>query len=138
MTVHPLFVSHTWTASDSFEKLSGLLHMTSGPLADFRYQFYSVSKDDPIQNLPSKKHLRAAIEEKMKPCSCVLMLGGLYETHQKWIDIEIDIAKKLKKRIILITAWKDKKLTETETKAAGAIVNWKDEAVINAILKFSN
>lgn len=135
MTVHNLFVSHTWTASDSFEKLSGLLHMSSGPLADFRYQFYSVSKDDPIQNLPSKKHLRAAVEEKMKSCSCVLILGGLYETHKKWIDIEIDTAKKLKKRVIIIQAWKEKKLTETEKKAAHEVVKWHDETVINAILQ---
>jgi len=60
MPVYNLFTSHSWTAGDSFEKLTALLHMPTGPLADFRYQFYSVSKDDPVQNTPSKKPLRAA------------------------------------------------------------------------------
>lgn len=133
MPVYHLFASHSWSDGDSFEKLTGLLHMPSGPLSDFHYQLYSVSKDDPIQNIPSKKPLRAAIEEKMKSCSCILIMSGVYKAYSKWIDIEIDIAKKLRKRIILIDPWRNDKATEVEKKAAHVIVKWNDESVINAI-----
>lgn len=137
MPVYNLFASHSWTASDSFERLSELLHMPSGPLSDFHAEFYSISKDDPIQNIPSKKPLRAAIEEKMKSCSCLLVLGGAYDIYKKWIDMEVDIAKKLRKRIIVIEPWKSKSASAIEKKAAHAIVKWDDESVITAIMQNS-
>ncbi|OPY56750.1 MAG: hypothetical protein A4E55_01950 [Pelotomaculum sp. PtaU1.Bin035] len=45
-----LFISHSWTYSDAYDKLIGLLN--SDPY--FSYKNYSVPKDDPIHNAIKK------------------------------------------------------------------------------------
>ena len=42
---------------------------------NFQYSNYSVPKDDPVHNAPSKQALRDAIKQKMSPCQVVLIMG---------------------------------------------------------------
>lgn len=95
-----LFISHSWTYSDQYQRLVSLLDSKYG----FNYRNYSVPKDDPIHNAGSDHLLRQAIERKMKPASCVIILAGVYSTYSKWINIEIELARKMGKKIIAVSA----------------------------------
>ncbi len=97
--VYNLFISHSWTYSHTYDNLIGLLD--SAPY--FYYKNYSVPKDDPIHNAPYDYQLRAAIRNKMQHASCVLILAGVYSTYSKWINIEIQLAQEMGKKLSLLS-----------------------------------
>ena len=94
MTYH-LFISHSWTYSDAYQRLVELLDLKPG----FEYRNYSIPKDDPVHNTNNDKELREAIENQMKHASCILILAGVYATYSKWINIEIKLAQEMGKRM---------------------------------------
>lgn len=127
-----LFISHSWTYSDAYQKLLGLLN--SAPY--FSYKNYSVPKDDPIHNAPNQAQLRSAISSQMAPTSCVLVMAGVYSTYSKWINIELDLAKNgfsVPKKIIAIEPWGSEKTSAVVKEAADIIVAWQASSIINAI-----
>ena len=132
MATHNLFISHCWAYADAYGKMTGLLDGQTSPRG-FNYKNYSVPKDDPIHNAASDKALRIAIEAQMKPCSCILILAGVYATYSKWINIEIEIAQRLGKRIIAIEPWGSEKTSSTVKNAAHTVVKWNGSSVVNAI-----
>lgn len=130
MTYH-LFISHSWTYSDAYQRLVELLDLKSG----FEYRNYSIPKDDPVHNTNNDKELREAIENQMKHASCILILAGVYATYSKWINIEIKLAQEMGKRIIAIEPWGAKKTSSVVKNAADEIVKWNTDSVVNAIKK---
>lgn len=134
MATYSLFVSYGWLPDDGTQRLYGLLEnyrIRHAP--DFVYELFSISKDDPIQQLPSKKALAMAIEEKMRACSCLVVLAGVFEEYKRWIDLELDIAKKLKKPVVLVEAAAPKHTAAREKREAKKIVKWDAQALGEAI-----
>lgn len=124
-----LFVSHSWTYSDAYNKLVGLLDSA----ADFDYRNYSVPKDDPIHNAPNDTRLKEAIRKQMQPCSCVLILAGVYASYSKWINIEIELAKSMNKPIIAIEPWRAEKTSTVVKNAADRIVKWNANSIVCSV-----
>lgn len=124
-----LFISHSWTYSDAYEKLVNLLD--TDPY--FTYKNYSVPKNDPIHNAPYDYQLRAAIRNQMQHASCVLILAGVYSTYSKWINIEIQLAQEMGKKIIAIEPWGAEKTSLTVKNNANIIVKWQTSSIIKAI-----
>ena len=92
-----LFISHSWNYTDAYEKLIALLDKTG-----LVYSDYSVPKEDPVHTNGTDKELKDAIRRHMAPCSCILVLAGVYATYSKWINKEIEIAKSMEKKIIAV------------------------------------
>lgn len=124
-----LFISHSWTYSDAYEKLVNLLDRADY----FLWSDYSVPQDDPIHNAPTTEKLRKAIRAKVEKASCVLILAGVYSTYSKWINIEIEIAKELGKPIIAIEPWGAEKTSKVVKDNADEIVSWNTASVVDAI-----
>lgn len=49
--LYNIFISHSWTYSDTYDRLIDLLNSDPG----FYYRNYSVPKDDPIHNAPDDR-----------------------------------------------------------------------------------
>lgn len=124
-----LFISHSWTYSDAYNRLIDLLD--ERPY--FVYRDYSVPKDDPIHNAKYDWQLRDAIKAQMQHASCVIILAGVYATYSKWINIEIELAKDLGKKIIAVQPWGAERISSVVKEAADAVVNWNTESIIDAI-----
>lgn len=124
-----LFISHSWAYSDSYENLVRLLDAK----LYFDYRNYSVPKNDPIHNANNDYQLREAIRAQMQHASCVLILAGVYATYSKWINIEIDLAKQMGKRIIAIQPWGAERTSAVVRDAAEAIVGWNTDSIVSAI-----
>lgn len=127
-----LFISHSWSYSDAYEKLIALLDNDS----NFSYKNYSVPKDDPINNATTDKALKDAIKNQMQYASVVLILAGVYSTYSKWIDKEIDLAQNgfsTPKKIIAIEPWGSEKTSTKVKNAADKIVKWQTSSIVNAI-----
>lgn len=124
-----LFISHSWAYSDAYEKLVNLLD--ADPY--FTYRNYSVPKNDPIHNATYDYQLKAAIRNQMQHASCVLLLAGVYSTYSKWINIEIQLAQEMGKKIIAIEPWGAEKTSIKVKSSANAIVKWQTSSIIKAI-----
>jgi hypothetical protein len=72
-----LFISHSWTYSDAYEKLVNLLKSDT----TFNFRNYSVPKNDPIHNAKNDKELAAAIKNQMQYASVILILAGVYSSY---------------------------------------------------------
>ena len=124
-----LFISHSWTYSDAYEKLVNILDGVSG----FSYRNDSVPKDDPIHNAPYAYQLKAAIRNQMQHASCVLVLAGVYSSYSKWIKIELELAAEMGKKIIAIEPWGSERTSTIVKNYADEIVKWQGSSVVKAI-----
>lgn len=131
--IYHLFISHSWTYRDSYERLVKLLD--SKP--NFHYKNFSVPKDDPVHNAKNEEQLRKAIKNQMKPVSCVLVLAGVYSTYSKWINIEIEMAQDMGKKIIAIEPRGSIKTSSVVKNAADVIVKWNSDSIVKAIRGYS-
>ena len=128
MRRYNLFISHSWNHSDAYENLIMLLDKSG-----LQYSDYSVPKTDPIHTHGTDWELRDAIKRKLVPCSCVLVLAGVYSTYSKWITKEVEIAKSMGKRIIAIEPFQSERTSLYVKTHADVIVKWRSESIREAI-----
>ncbi len=125
-----LFISHSWTYGDAYEKLVDLLDAAP----NFQYKNYSVPEDDPVHNAPNVEALYKAIKNQMVFCDVVLIMAGKYATYSKWIQREIQIAKKdFSKPIVAIRPWANEHVSTVVSEAADRLVGWNTNSIVSAI-----
>lgn len=127
-----LFISHSWTYSDEYEKLVNLLNLDRY----FSYKNYSVPKNNPVHNAKNIEELRQAIRTQVQSCSVVLILAGVYSTYSRWINIEMDLAQHgfyYHKRIIAIEPWGALRTSQIVKNNADRVVGWQTSSIVSAI-----
>ena len=124
-----LFISHSWTYGDAYDRLVDMLN--AKPY--FSYKNYSVPKYDPIHNASNDYQLKEAIRRQMQHASYILILAGGYSTYSKWINIEIELAQSMGKKIIAIEPWGTARTSSKVKSAAHSIVRWNTDSIVNAI-----
>ena len=131
MRTYHLFISHSWRYGDQYDLLKNLLDKSG-----LSYRDYSVPRDDPIHNAGSARQLREAIKNQMQYASVVLVLAGVYASHSKWIDIEIDLAESSfasAKPIVAIEPWGSERTSTRVKRAADEVVKWSTKSIVRAI-----
>ena len=66
----------------------------------------------------------------------VLVLAGVYASHSKWIDIEIDLAESSfasAKPIVAIEPWGSERTSTRVKRAADEVVKWSTKSIVRAI-----
>lgn len=129
MSTYNIFISHSWNYSDQYQGLVKLLNNASY----FSYKNYSVPKDSPIHNASNTYELKKAIRNQMQYASCIIILSGVYSTYSKWINIEIELAKEMGKRIIAVQPWGASRTSDIVKKSADEIVAWNSGSIVKAI-----
>ena len=127
--MYNLFISHSWTYSNQYNKLVDLLDNANF----FSYRNYSVPKDDPIHDANNAKELYDAIKKQVGYAQVVIILAGVYSSYSRWIDKEIEIAQILGKPILAIEPWGSEKTSSVVKNAADRIVKWNTDSIVNAI-----
>jgi len=130
LKTYRLFISHSWAYSDAYDKL--VKFFNEHP--NFNWIDYSVPRNDPIHNAPDERRLYEAIKNQMQFVNCVVMLAGVYSTHSKWINKEIEIAKRVfSKPLVAIEPWASERTSQIVKNNADAIVKWQSASVVSAI-----
>lgn len=135
---YDLFISHAWQYGNSYNRLVNLLD--GAPY--FYYRNYSAPSENPLRTLKgtdatTKKQIMDAIERKIKPVNCVLIISGLYTSYREWMQYEIETAVRLGKPIIGIVPWGNTEVPATVRLYADTIVNWNTDSIVQAIRDFS-
>lgn len=130
--MYRIFISHSWAYSEQYDKVEEFLTREG-----VSYYNHSVPKNDPIHTNRTDKQLREAIEAKIKGCSCVIILAGVYASYSKWINIEIEIAQQYNKPIIAVEYWGAERTSKVVKDAATTIVGWNAKSVADAVRKYA-
>lgn len=130
LTNYRLFISHSWAYGDAYDKL--VEFFDEHP--NFKWSNYSVPKNDPIHNASNQRELYSAIQNKIHPVNCVIILAGIYSSHSKWIQKEIEIAKSVySKPVIAVQPWAAERTSSVVKNNADAIVKWQSSSIVTAI-----
>jgi hypothetical protein len=128
--IYNLFISHSWTYGDAYDKLVAMLDSAS----NFQYRNYSVPKDDPVHNAANVEELYQAIKTQMSFCHVVLIISGVYASYSKWIDREIRCASRdFSKPIVAIRPWGSERTSQNVEDAATKTVAWNTDSIVSAI-----
>ncbi|MCD8194692.1 MAG: TIR domain-containing protein [Coprobacillus sp.] len=124
-----IFISHSWRYHKQYDNLINLLN----EYPYFSYRDYSVPQDDPIDDAPNNRRLKEELENQIRPASCVIFLAGVYASYSKWIDVEIEIAQRMGKKIIAVIPRGNERASDRVTSVANIIVRWNHASIVNAI-----
>ena len=130
--MYRIFISHSWSYSEQYDKIEEFLQQEN-----IHYYNHSVPKDDPIHTNGTDAQLETAIEAKVKGCSCVIILAGVYATYSKWINKEIKMAQKYNKPIIAVEYWGAERTSTVVKAAADVIVKWQAKSVADAVREYA-
>lgn len=130
MSTYHLFISHSWRYSDAYERLLNLLELDDA----FNFHCHAAPAPHPIVEATADE-LEQAILEHLRPCSALVIMAGVYPTYGKWIDKEIDIAKRLGKVIIAVKPFGPERISPTVRNAANAECGWSTRHIIGAITR---
>lgn len=132
MKTYNIFISHSWTYGDAYDKLVKMLDNEPR----FSYRNYSVPKDSPIHNAPNEGALLEAIKERMQFCDVIVILAGVYSSYSKWINKEIQLANKgftKPKPIVAVQPWGSERTSQIVKDNAHKIVGWNASPIVSAI-----
>lgn len=129
MSTYNLFISHSWNYTNAYTNFTNLLNGRSY----FQYRNYSVPQQNPILGKRTDRQLEEAIENKIRPCSVVIIMAGVYSTYSDWIKREIKIAKRLGKPILAVKPFGAEKISSTVREACNLECGWNTESIVSAI-----
>lgn len=132
-----IFISHAWKYGDEYTRLISFLD--GDP--HFSYTNYSAPAHNPLHNLDGsdvkkKMEIMDAIDRKIRPSSCVLVISGMYAAHREWMQYEIDTAKEMGKPIIGVKPWGAERIPIAVSSMAKEMVGWKTASIVNAIKRW--
>jgi hypothetical protein len=120
-----LYISYSWLCHpDACEKKIKFLEKEG-----LHYKFLETFKTDHSSAEP----IEVRIEKAIINADCLLMLAGVGETCDAWLEHEIRYAKKHGKPIIAIEPWLSKKTNEVLKENAQHIVQWHGKLIADAI-----
>lgn len=121
MKIYNLFISHSWTYSDDYERLKSLLENRGY----FSFRKYSVESDEPKNNWTE-------IENNIKWSSIVVVIAGVYASYSPSIKREIRLAKRhFKPTLAIIPRGSDR--SSDLRNECDLVVGWHTESVVSAI-----
>lgn len=126
-----IFISHSWKYSNEYDRLESLLKQELGSFYN-----HSVPECNPITGCRTNVQLEAAIDSKIRGCSCVVIPAGMYINHSRWIQKEIEIAKRYGKPIIAVEPWGSLRTPDLVKNQATSIVGWNAKSIGNEIRKY--
>lgn len=130
--MYRIFISHSWNYSNQYDSIIKFLDEQG-----IQYYNHSVPKDDPVHTNGTDKQLIEAIEAKVKGCSCVIIMAGVYASYSKWINKEIEIAKYYHKPIIAVKYWGAEHISSVVQNAADIVVGWNSKSVADAVRNYA-
>lgn len=126
--LYNIFLSHSWKYQHHYDSLISRLRENGLIFRD-----YSVPESDPITGARTDAQPSAAIDAQIRQCSVVLFMAGVYATHSKWINKELEIAKRYGKKIIAIEPLGAQRTSCPVRAAAVEVCSMHASSVISAI-----
>lgn len=132
--MHDLFITHAWRYHEDWKRMVELLN-TNG-LRSWRN--FSLPWFDPALNPHTEEGRRVVrwnLETQIIPSKAVILLTSVFQQtgSRKWLDIEIEMARKHRKPIIAVPSWGEHQVPDDVAAVADRVVDWDLAALLDAI-----
>lgn len=118
-----VFISHSWKNDADYWNLIKKFENYS-----FEFYNHSIEEGDPVDAVTAWQ-IEKGIENKMRGCSKVLVLGGNY-ANRYWIKKEIEIANRMGKEIIAVRPWGKAYIPKDLYKNANRVIGFNSKTII--------
>lgn len=129
-----LFISHSWEYSDEYNRMVDLFR----DHPNFSFRNYSVPEVDEIDADDEEELEQALREDQIRPATVVIILGGMYVAHSKWIKKEIILAEIEGKPILGVKPHGNKQMPNVVEDHADQIVGWQGKSVVEGIRELAD
>jgi len=131
---YDIFLVHAWRYHPDWKRMVDLLN------ADNRrgWRNFSLPWYDPALDPRTEKGgqvVRLQLETQIIPAHAVLFLAGIWRepgTH-KWLEFELEMARKHAKPIFALPAWGETEVTDEIRGYADAVIEWNARSVLTAM-----
>jgi Thoeris protein ThsB, TIR-like domain len=120
LPIYKLFISHNGEGDEEY--LNFFHRLLEAP--DFEWEDYGVPGENESDQL----------EEQIKPVQLVIILSGLYKRHQKLIQKQIEITRKMNKPLIIIRPYGMEEVPNHLEPLAKGIVGWNRVCIVETIM----
>lgn len=129
--MYDLFITHAWRYHEDWTQISEMLDKVPG----LAWRNFSVPWHDPAMDPNSGvggKFIRHFLETQIIPAHGVILLAGVYavKSARRWLDMEVEMARKHRKPIIGIPAIGAEIVHEDVAALCDKCVGWDAAAVI--------
>lgn len=136
LKTYDLFISHAWRYHDDYDRVVKLLNEAP----NFNWRNYSVPRHDPAIDPNTEagfQKLKSALRDQIRPVNCVLILAGMYASHSRWINVEMDLADEYPKPMIGVRPWGQERTPQGVQDRVKELVGWNTDSIVSAIRKWS-
>lgn len=126
--IYKIFISHSWTYTDTLESLRKLLDSRGY----FAATYEESTKDKPI-NSDDESYVKRSLAGKIANSDIVIGLAGMYASHSDWIAWELDKAIELKVPVIGVTPHGQERVSKVVSDRALEVVKWSTESIVRAV-----
>jgi hypothetical protein len=126
-----VFITHAWRYHEDWTRLCEMLTSASGAFI----RNFSVPWHDPAldPNTPlGSRLIRENLEAQIAPVDGVLLLAGVYavKSAQRWLDLELEIARRERKGIIALPPIGEEKVPEAIAQLADEVAPWNGSELL--------
>lgn len=135
MKTYDIFITHAWRNHVDWIAMADLLDSAK----DITWRNFSLPWYDPALDPNTDlggRTIREILEKQVIPVTAVILLSGVYAipSSRKWLDIELDYARRHGKPVIAVPAFANKADPCRDTRTlADALCDWDAVEIIAAI-----
>jgi hypothetical protein len=134
LKTYDLFLSHMWRSGENTEYYRLINLLNSVP--NFSWRNYSVPEHDPL-GTKADAQLREALDRQIRPVNCFLVISGMYVNYRRWIQQEIEIAKRYRKPIVGVVPQGQLRIPLEVQSCSDKLVYWNGSSIVSAIREVS-
>lgn len=127
-----ILISHSWTYFSQYNNICSWLNESN----NFLWSDYSVCCNNPLDT-KSDKELMQKLENRIANCSCIIVISGMYATYSRWIDFEIETAKRMNKPIIGVKPWGQERIPVKIQDNSTVLVGWNSKSIVSAVREYA-
>ena len=132
--MYDVFITHAWRYHDDWTQVCALLDHAPG----FKWRNFSLPWHDPAMDTNSevgRKFIYDALETQIIPVNAVILLAGVYavKSAQRWLDLEIEFARKHKKPIIGLPAIGSTEVPLPVGSSCDKVAVWDSASLVRAL-----
>jgi len=132
--VYDLFITHAWRYHDDWMRVVNLLDQ----FLDQSWRNFSIPWYDPALDLNSeigRNLIYRRLEQQIIPSCGVILLSSVHEdkSARKWVEIEVAMAQRHKKRIIGLPRFGKTSMSPEAAIFADAVSTWDPTHLIAAL-----
>lgn len=132
--MYDLFITHAWRYHDDWKRMVDLLN-TNGVRSwrNFSLPWYDPALDARTED--GGRIVRWNLESQVIPSHAVILLSSVYDQTgaRKWLDFEIEMARKHGKAIIAVPIWGETQVPAAVAAVADFVVGWDLAALLGVI-----